>query len=518
MNAEVLAELLGDFPSFCALLEIKTKNKGIVRFNFERWHAEQKKFERERSGRDITIKPRQIGFSTLELARDLHFALTREGVNVQVVVHDADLKEQLFLVLRAMAMGLKHKGLLPRTLYSTKTELVFKDTGSAVRIVESGATARSAQKKGRSGTIHRLHATEMAFWGAAAETWTAIDAAAEQAEVIIESTANGAGGLFYEMVNAARFQRGGYKLHFFPWCEHAAYRVPAPAEFDAAPRDKWEEKLREAGCNDQQIAWWRSKVDSPEWGLDKTLQEYPVDVDSCFRVHGRAFFEPEVIDWLNERVSAPIALEPVKWTDDKTKLTRLLGELNVWERYDARCHYILGGDVSEGTGSDGSSATLVEERSGRPVAAFWSDHIEPGDFGLAMAAIGQMYGEARLAPERNNHGHATLRAIIHEAKYPRGRIYKFSDDKFGWSTDSVSRPVMIDDLGAAIRTRLITTPDQEAVLECKTLVRNEKGKVEARGKGTKDGSKDDRFISWAIAFAVRNKPTQEITPVHIPGF
>jgi hypothetical protein len=357
VNAEELAEILSDFPSFCSLLEIKTKSGGLTKFSWERWHGEQRKFEQTRSGRDITIKGRQIGFTTMELARDLHHAITRPGENVQVVVHDEKLKDQLFLSLRTMAMGLKGMGLLPATLYSTKTELVFKDLDSAVRIVESGATSGSAQKKGRSGTIHRLHATEMAFWGAAADTWTALAAAVpDTAEVIIESTANGAGGLFYEMVQAARFQRGGYKLHFFPWFEHQSYRAPIHdrdrESFDPTPRDKWEQKLREAGCDDQQIRWWRFKVDAPEWGVDRTLQEFPIDADSCFRVAGRSYFEPEVIDRLNDQCREPKSFAPLKWADPQTGAVRHLGDLKVWVPYDAKSKYVIGGDVSEGTGSD----------------------------------------------------------------------------------------------------------------------------------------------------------------------
>ena len=149
MSPQDLAEILGDFPTFCALLDIRLKKGGVVRFDHERWHPEQRQFERERTGRDIVIKPRQIGFSTLELARDLHHAITRPGENVLVVVHDAEIKEQLFLVLRTMADGLHTMGLLPRTRYSTKTELVFQDLASAVRIVEAGATVTSAQMKGR---------------------------------------------------------------------------------------------------------------------------------------------------------------------------------------------------------------------------------------------------------------------------------------------------------------------------------------------------------------------------------
>lgn len=513
MTAEDLAEILGDFPSFCALVEIKLKKGGKVRFSHERWHTEQRRFERERTGRDIVIKPRQIGFSTLELARDLWFAVVHRGVNVLVVVHDADLKDQLFLVLKQMADSLQEKGLLPQTKYSTKTELVFADTGSAIRVVESGATEKSAQKKGRSGTIHRLHATEMAFWGAASETWTAIDAAMpDGAEVVIESTANGAGGLFYEMIQSAMLGQGRFKSHFFPWYAHRTYRAPPHVGFDPMPRDKWEIKLRAAGCDDQQIAWWRTRIDSPEWGLDKTLQEFPVDADSCFRVAGRLYFAADVIDELVDAVRSPLRTVDVKWQGRK------LGELLVYEEPDPNEEYIAGADVSEGTGNDGHACTVISKRHARTVATFSSDSIEPGDFGLALAEIGKLYGMARLAPERNNHGHAAIRAIVHEAHYPRGRIYKTKDGKLGWLTDAVTRPVMVDDFGGAIRTGALRTPDRATAIECKTLVRNEQGKVEARGKGKgKDGSKDDRVISWCIALQVRNAPAQELANAHIRG-
>jgi hypothetical protein len=512
--AEDIADVLADFPSFCSLLEIKLKSGGMVRFNYERWNAEQKRFERERSGRDIVIKPRQIGFSTLELARDLQFAVVNPGVNVQVVVHDAGMKDQLFLNLRVMGECLKRRGLLPKTRYSTKTEIVFADTGSAVRIVESGSTEKAASSKGRSGTIHRLHATEMAFWGAAAETWNALSAATpDTAEIVIESTANGAGGLFYEMVQAARRDEGRYKPHFFPWYDHANYRAIVYPDFDPLPRDKWEEKLRALGCTDTQIAWWRSKFGSVDIGPDKTLQEFPVDADSCFRVAGRQYFAPDVIDAMMERVEDP------KRKVQLRAQGRALGELHVFTDPRAGEEYIVGADVSEGTGGDSSAATVIAKSNAQVVATFCADNIEPGDFGLALAEVGKLYAMARLAPERNNHGHATLRAILHEAKYPSGRVYKGKDGKHGWDTNAVTRPVMIDDLGAAVRAGIAWSPDRWAVTECKTLVHNDKGKVEARGKGRgKDGSKDDRWMSWCIAFQVRNQPVQEFQRTHIPGY
>lgn len=517
LSAAELAEILEDFRTFCALLEIKLKKGGRVPFNYERWHPEQKKYQRQRHGRrDIVIKPRQIGFSTLELARDLWFAITRPAVQVLVVVHSAAVKDQLFLDLRVMAEALKRRGLLPKERYSTKTEIVFADTGSAVRIVEAGSTDKSATGKGRSGTIHRLHATEMAFWQAAGTTWTALDAAIPaSAEVVIESTANGAGGLFYEMVQAAREGRGQYKLHFFPWYEHRTYRLPVPLGFDPLPRDKWERKLRAAGCDDQQIAWWRNKVDSPEWGLDKTLQEFPVDAESCFRVSGRQYFDPDTIDDLMELTREPERLLPLVF-DKPGKPKRKLSELRIWEDPQEGREYVVGGDLSEGTGRDGSSLTVIERRSGKVVATWWSESTEPGDVGLASAVVGWLYNDALVALERNNHGHAALRALVVEAEYPF--VFEAEHDgKIGWVTDKKTRPILIDDLGSALRTRVTSTPDRAAVAECKTLVRNAEGKVEARDKDKEGGCKDDRYISWGIAWQARSAPEFGYAGVKIKG-
>lgn len=102
-----LADIFADFRDFAGLPEIATKKGGRVPFNWGRWHAEQKQFEEERTGRDIVLKPRQIGFSTLELARDLRFAVTNEGVNVLVVGHDKKLAEDLFANLKVMADALE---------------------------------------------------------------------------------------------------------------------------------------------------------------------------------------------------------------------------------------------------------------------------------------------------------------------------------------------------------------------------------------------------------------------------
>lgn len=503
---------LRDFKVFCSLLEIRLKEGGRKSFGYENWHEEQKQFEAERTGRDIVLKPRQIGFSTLELARDLQYAVVNPGTNVLVIGHDSDLVEQLFLTLKIFADCLSERGLLPQTKYSNKRELVFAKTYSAVRVVESGQTENSATKRGRSGTVHRLHCTELAFWGAASATLGAVmNSVADAGEVVNESTTNGAGGLFYHDVRAARDRRSGYTLHFFAWYEHDEYRKPVPAAFDRRPRDKWEEKLREKGCDDEQIAWWRSKVDDPKVGLETSLQEYPIDSESCFRSSGDQWLKAEFLDRLGLGISKWRYLAPISFRG------RNFGPARVWSMPVPGRRYIVAGDVAEGVAQDGSSAHVLDASTGDTVAVWWSDEISPGDFGLVLAVLGWFYNDALVCPERNNHGHTTLHTLLNEARYPN--VFIADDKKPGFLTNSATRPVLWGDLALAIAEGSASTPDAETLSECKTIIRDEDGKPRARGKGagTKDACRDDRYVSWAIAWHLRSYATPRATGLKIKG-
>lgn len=507
-----VAGVFRDFRLFCSLLEIRTKGRDQVPFTFADWYDEQRAFEAERTGRDLVLKPRQVGFSTLELARDFWFCVVNRGVSVLVIVHDGELADQMFLTLRIFAECLQAFGLLPRKRYSTKREIVFADTGSAVRIVEAGETDRSASKKGRSGTIHRLHATEVAFWGAAAETMAAVlSAVPEDGEVVIESTASGAGGMFYDDVVATRAGRTRYKLHFYPWFRHRAYRMELRDGFDPTARDDHERALRDLGCDDEQISWWRSKVDDPKVGVDKALQEYPIDIDTCFRASGRSWIEPAFIDAIARHVREPLRLMPVVWKGQRFSEARIFAEPRQGEEY------VVFGDVAEGVAGDGSAATVLHRRTGALVASWWSDTVPPGDFGTVLCVLGWFYNTATATAERNNHGHAALERMQTVMQYPK--IFHHDDGRAGWNTTPATRPIMWDDMATAIRSGAVQIPDAATLAECRTIVIDDDGKPRARGKKQRgrDACKDDRFVSLAGAWQMRSVSTWSTSTLRVKG-
>ena len=484
-----------DFHEFCKLCRIKTKEEGIINFDPELWFAEQRRFERERTGRDIVLKSRQIGFSTQELMRGLHQSSTRESRNTAIVGHDHDLVEDLFENVRFAAEGLQKIGRLPPTAQDNVRQIRFAGLGSQISVTEAGASVEAASKKGHSGTIHRLHATEVSRWNNPVETLTGLlGAVPDSGEILFESTANGAGGWFYDTVMQCRETPGRpYTLHFYPWLDHARYRAPVRLGFQPEAEDEYEESLRDVGCDDEQMQWWRDKVE--DLTLDVALEQYPYDIDVAFRASGRTYFEATTLDKLAHHVTEPIERRPITWEG------RLFGELLIYKLPYGRKNYVIGGDVSEGIGADAHAACVMDSETGETCATFHCDNIEAGDFGMVCAVIGRIYNTAMVAPERNNNGHAAIRALTAEAKYTN--IYHAFDGRPGWLTGGRTRPVMFDDLHRACRKGEVWTPDAGTLGETKTLIVDKDGKPRAREKGSREGCKDDRFIAWAIAWQVR---------------
>jgi hypothetical protein len=482
------------FEEACKLYPIATKERGIVRFDPARWHDEQKRFNRERTGRDIVVKPRAVGMSTLEVLRGFHQVSTRDSWNVHVIIHDDSVADRLFQIVRLVYEEMRDAGRVAASRLDRVRELYFTEKSSGIAIHRAGESVRAAQKMGRSGTNHRVHATEVAYWKHPRETLKGfLGAVPSNGEVLIESTANGPSGLFYEEVQAALCGESEYKLHFYPWWQHAPYRLDAlPEDFDPAPRDEWEAQLRGYGCTDFQIAWWRTKVST--FTIDGALQEFPIDINTCFRSTADAWFPPDILDAAAKHVRPPLRIVDVVVNGHR------LGQLHVFIEPHASKDYLAGADVSEGIGKDGHAASWLDKTSGDVCATFHADSIEPGDFAHALAFGGRMYNTALLAPERNKDGAAVLRALEHECHYPR--IYHAHDGRPGWMTTPVSRPIMWDEGWTGVRDGHLRTPDAATYAEMKTLEKDAKGRPAARGKGSSEGAKDDRWTGLIIAYQV----------------
>lgn len=508
-----------DFLGFCSLLEIKPKGAtgdGTIPFKPT---PIQLAYSAARSPRDIVLKPRQVKVTTLELARDVWFFLTKVGVAVRIFCQSSsdnsmitELSERLNVFFKSLR---KNAGLVLEFESETRTAWTLA-TGSSLAIVGAGASEKAAQKKARGETVHRLHATEVAFWEFAGKTLNAaLEAIAgpdKGTEVVFESTANGAGGeeqpsmseasgseYFYWLCTAARQAKNGYKFHFFPWLmepEYATALAPGetvtPAQQQDPERRERERQVVARGATPEQLKWYRAKVNA-KGSQAETDQEYPSDPDTCFLVSGFTFFDKVKIETLLSKAVDPIEVREIRRPG-------AAGSVKIWARPEKGKAYVIPVDSSGGEGGDRGAAHVLERGTGRHMATLWGQ-FKPAELAKEVMRLGEEYGVALIAPERNNHGHAVIAELEREdpitagenrkRRYPR--IFHDHDRKAGWWSGEVSRAQALSELDRAIRDEEWTSPDADTLREMRTFIVNKKGKAEA-----KPGAHDDLVITAAI--------------------
>lgn len=488
----------GDFTVFCSKLQIKPKSG--VRENL-RPNPIQAAFQAARTARDLVLKPRQVGLTTWELARDVWYFLTKPGALVVVVCQsmadDVAIKENSEK-LRIMFESLQAQGLARNVVQRSMTEWALPGSDAVLRIVGAGASEAAAEKKGRSGTINRLHVTELAFFEYARSTMNAIlecvPAPEFGSEITIESTANGATGLFYEMYQAAKSSRSSYKAHFFSWLEMPEYRAELAANdnlVSETPREK--ELVERRGASLEQLKWYRAKV--ADKGQDLVDQEYPVDEETCWLTSGRLFFDRERTKALLAAATAPI--ETVEVGREGSH-----GVLRVWKHAQPGRKYVVVIDPSEGVGGDPGVALVLDRGSGEHVATLSGQFTTWEMARLAAEVAKERYARALIAVERNNHGHAVLQGLVREQKY--FNLYVGADKRPGWVTGEISRAAALEALHNAHREKHWSSPDRNSLAEMLTFVVLANGRPEAA-----PGSNDDHVLAHAIGWDVVCRPSVE---------
>lgn len=495
-RAEFLAGCLSDFRRFCGLLKIPPIDGG------ERvpliLTPIQRQYNDARTSRDILLKGRQVYVTTLECARDVWWFLTRRGAHVVIVCQsDAEQAAIRDVSQRKIAIFfdcLRKVGLdIPLTT-ETSTEWAMAGRDASMRVITAGASEASAQKKGRGGTINRLHATETAFWEYGAETLNALLESVPRlnSEVVYESTPNGASGFFYEQWRGAIEGRTGFTPHFLQWWRHHEYAIPLESDELVAPQNATERILVAAGATAENVKWWRWKSSAD---FDHALQEFPSDPETCFLLEGRGFFDARLVASQLPEALTPIAVEEH-------------GLLRIFQRPQKRHAYVIGADPSEGVGGDPSGGIVYDRSTGAHVATI-QGQIIPWEFAALLARVGRAYNGAVLAVERNNHGHAVLQALQQASIYRA--IYYHTDDRPGWPTHEITRAQMLDAFDAAHRAGAWTTPDARLLGEMRSFIVGPSGKPEATR-----GRHDDLVMAAAIGWAAATRPiVKRRIPAHL---
>lgn len=207
----------------CNLYYIKDKDGKRVKFLPN--HA-QRKLLKDKHNRNVILKARQLGFTTLIQIYFLDCCLFTPHTNAGVIAHTRDDAEAFFTdKIRFAYDNLpKHlKDALPAKTDSVR-ELRFEN-GSVIRV---GTSLRG-------GTNQKLHISELGKLAAkspqkATEVKTgALPTVPNDGEIFVESTAEGRSGWFYNLCDVSQKNEPetslDFKFHFFPWFDDENYSL-----------------------------------------------------------------------------------------------------------------------------------------------------------------------------------------------------------------------------------------------------------------------------------------------------
>ncbi|CDN87340.1 Putative terminase large subunit protein [Hydrogenophaga intermedia] len=244
--------------------------------------------------RNVILKARQLGFTTLICVLWLDTALfSKQPIRCGIVAQDKEAAESIFR--GKVKYAYEHLPEQLRAMFplskSTATELEFAHNGASIRVATSM----------RSGTIHRLHVSEMGKIAAkypekAKEVMTgSIPAVPKSGVIVIESTAEGQDGYFFDLVERAKAlqelaQRLGVKdwrLHFFAWWEDPNYTTDDEVVITEAMAEYFlhVEGIIGRPLTEGQKAWYVTTLANDFAGEQPLMwQEYPSFPAEAFQV------------------------------------------------------------------------------------------------------------------------------------------------------------------------------------------------------------------------------------------
>lgn len=312
--------------------------------------------------RAIILKARQWGCSTYVEARFYWRATHHRGTQAFILTHEQASTDALFAMARRFHEHCPGP-VKPHTGAASAKGLTFDRLDSGYRVGTAGSRA-----VGHGQTIHLFHGSEVARWPNAGDHMAGIIQAVPDAagsEIVLESTANGVGGVFHNLWRAAERGESEYQAIFVPWFVHDGYRAPPPTDW--TPPEAWAAYGRWHDLAPDQLYWaWRKnsaladaageQTDAPFWQFQ---EQYPATADEAFQAQGtESFLNPAHV----------IQARKARVTDQ------------------SRAALVLGVDIARG----GGDVTRVMDRQGRSAGHLVNETIDSRDLMDVTGKVGRL--------------------------------------------------------------------------------------------------------------------------------
>lgn len=460
----------------------------------------------------LVLKGRQQGFTTLVTAYQLSCSLLNRNFQGYTLADKSDNAEAIFQNKAKFAYGQLPDALKPTEKFNNRKQLLFE------KINSSWAVDTATKDVGRSRTVNFFHGSECAFWkdGISPIQGALGEALTKNCIKIYESTANGYND--YQKM----WDSGVHINCFYEWWRTREYRIDFHNEqikndffHDIDTKKGWIwDRLRwlrdEKHLDPEQLYWYWNKYDKY---LDKDLikQEYPCSPHEAFLLSGKNVFDTEVLLARLSQLQKPLKvgyfdydydglkITNIRWVNDKNGYINIYGIPNT----PVMTQYCIGGDTA-GEGSDFFTGHVLDARTGNQVAKL-KHQFDADQYTRQMYCLGKYYKDALIGIEANFDSYPIKE--LQRLGYPRQYVREAQDTytgktekRFGFKTTSLTRPTIISRLVEIVREHCDTINDKETIEELLTIVRNEKGRIEAP-----EGGHDDDMMGLSIAHEIRDQ-------------
>ena len=460
----------------------------------------------------LILKGRQQGFTTVVTAYQLASSILNRNFQGFTLADKSDNSEAIFQNKAKYPYSQLPDTLKPTEKFNNRKQLLFE------KINSSWAVDTATKDVGRSRTVNFFHGSECAFWkdGIARIQSALGEAFTKNCIKIYESTANGYND--YQTM----WDSGVHINCFYAWWETKEYRINFPSEeakqsFLAdidSKRDWINERLKwlrdEKKLDIEQLYWYYKKY---EGYIDKRLikQEYPCSPREAFLLSGDNVFDTEKLLARLETVPKPIKtgyflydydglrITNIRWMNDKNGYIKIYQLPNTPEV----TKYCIGGDTA-GEGSDSFTGHVLDARTGIQVAHL-KHQFDSDQYTKQMYCLGMYYKNALIGIEANFDSFPImeLQRLGYSNQYVRLTQDTYTgktEKRFGFKTTSLTRPTIISKLIEIVREHCEVINDRETLEELLTIIRNEKGRIEAP-----EGGHDDDMMGLAIAHHIREQ-------------
>lgn len=251
--------------------------------------------------------------------------------------------------------------------------------------------------------------------------------------------------------------------------------------------------------------------------------EVAQELDIDFLGSDYQFFDPETIDALRKKHCRtplavgnlefdPMTLEPKRFVEDPK------GKMSIWLLLDRNnmvpegMKFVVGADVSAGTGASNSAASVVDRATGEKVALWKDPHTLPKDFARVSVALARFFNRAQIVPDRSGPTGEVYVKTIMASGY--GNLYfRRQEKKIGrdWTDEPgvflnpPQKTALLEDYRDALNRHRFINRSESGMMECLQFIRRMDGTIEhSSAANTQDPSgartaHGDEVIADALA-------------------